>query len=166
MQTAYQNGGTFIVILIKILNDYYLFYLVLAGNNELFRVSPFFFFVSIGLSICQSACVSVDLFTNTLTFLKTHNYWLAQIVRVSLASGLEFKMCRLHIKMLRNFSKKIKGDALVPGFGTKQPLQQFKFLLLFWLLFVLSCTSCWLAAMISLGWHYPHLVDSTDTHCL
>ena len=71
MQTAYQNGGTFIVILIKILNDYYLFYLVLAGNNELFRVSPFFFFVSIGLSICQSACVSVDLFTNTLTFLKT-----------------------------------------------------------------------------------------------
>ena len=115
---------------LKFLMIIILFYLVLAGSNELFRVSPFFFFVSIGLSICQSACVSVDLFTNTLTFLKTHNYWLAQLVRVSLDSGLEFKMCRLHIKILRNSSKKIKGNALVSGFGTKQPLQQFKFLLL------------------------------------
>ena len=33
-------GRILIVILIEILNDYYLFYHVLAGNNESFRVTP------------------------------------------------------------------------------------------------------------------------------
>ena len=33
-------GGILVVILIEILNDYYLFYLVLAGNNESFSLTP------------------------------------------------------------------------------------------------------------------------------
>ena len=39
---AYESyaGGILIVILSEVLNDYYLFYLVLAGNNEPFRVTP------------------------------------------------------------------------------------------------------------------------------
>ena len=39
---AYESyaGGILIVILIEIRNGYYLFYLVLAGNNERFRVTP------------------------------------------------------------------------------------------------------------------------------
>ena len=97
-----------------------------------FRFS--FLFVSICLSMCQSVCVSVHLFRINLKFLKTHNYWLAQLLHVSLVSGLELKMCRMHIKMIRNSSQIPWGLALVSGFGTKQPLQQLKFLLLLWLL--------------------------------
>ena len=39
---AYESyaGGILIVILIKILNDYYFFYLAVASNNEPFRVTP------------------------------------------------------------------------------------------------------------------------------
>ena len=39
---AYESyaGGILIVFLIEILNDYCLFYLVLAGNNDPFRVTP------------------------------------------------------------------------------------------------------------------------------
>ena len=110
---------------------FFLFYIKLAGNNEPCRVTPlhlvdntdtqylgdqhwqqcwffrfFFLFVSICLSMCQSVCVSVYLFTINLKFLKTHNYWLAQLVYVSQVSGLELKKGRLHIKMLGNSSKK------------------------------------------------------------
>ena len=114
------TDGILIVILIEILNDY-LFYLALGGNNKPFRVTHstssgkyrysvsgrptlttvlvfqsffLFFCVSISLSLCQSLCVSVDLFTVTLKFLN-----------VSLVPGLEFKKCRVLIKMLRNSSK-------------------------------------------------------------
>ena len=39
---AYESyaGGILIVILIEVLNDYYLLYLVLAGSNKPFRVTP------------------------------------------------------------------------------------------------------------------------------
>ena len=39
---AYESyaGGILVVILIEIFNDYYLFYFLLAGNNEPFRVTP------------------------------------------------------------------------------------------------------------------------------
>ena len=80
--------------------------------------SLFFFFVSICLSMCQSVCVSVHLFTVTVNFLN-----------VSLVSGLEFKKCRLLIKMLRTLPK-IIGEVLVTGLGRRQPFQQLKFLLL------------------------------------
>ena len=33
-------GGILVVILIEILNDYYFFYLTVAGNNEPYRVTP------------------------------------------------------------------------------------------------------------------------------
>ena len=65
-----------------------------------------FFFVSICLSMCQSVCVSVHLFRINLKFFKTHNYWLAQLLHVSLVSEIELKTCRMHITMLRNSSKK------------------------------------------------------------
>ena len=114
---AYENyaDGILIVILIEILNDYYLFYLVVAGNNEPFRVTQIFcfFFLSICLSMCQPDCVSVHLFTINLKFLKTHNYWLGQLVYVSLVSGLELKNCWLLIKMLKNPSKNHVGGISV-----------------------------------------------------
>ena len=94
----------------------------------------FSFLVCICLSICQSVCVSVHLITIILKFLKTYNYYLAQLVYVSLVSGRELRQCKLYIKMLRNSSKKIMGEALLSGFGTKQPLSQLKFLFLLWLL--------------------------------
>ena len=59
--------------------------------------------------MCQSVCVSVDLLRINLKFLNIHNYWLAQLLYVSLVSGLELKTCRMHIKMLRNSSKKSWG---------------------------------------------------------
>ena len=39
---AYESyvGGILIVILIEVLNDYYLLYLVLVGSNKPFRVTP------------------------------------------------------------------------------------------------------------------------------
>ena len=88
------------------------------------------FFLSICLSLCQSVCVSVHLLTINLKFLKTHNYWLPQLLYMSLVSGLELKNCKLCIKMLRNFSKKNKQKAIVLGFGSKQPLQQHLLVLL------------------------------------
>ena len=48
--------------------------------------------------MCQSLCVSVHLLTVTL-----------KILNVSLVPGLEFKKCRLFIKMLRNSSKNYGG---------------------------------------------------------
>ena len=84
---AYESyvGGTLIVILIEVLNDYYLLYPVLAGSNKPFRVTSFtsnisytysvsgkqtlttvlvfldFFLFCVHLFVCQS--VSVHLFT-------------------------------------------------------------------------------------------------------
>ena len=42
MALAYEGyaGRILIVILIEIRNDYYLFFVVLAGNKEPFRVTP------------------------------------------------------------------------------------------------------------------------------
>ena len=39
---AYENyaGGILIAILIEIFNDYYLFYFLLVGNNEPYRMTP------------------------------------------------------------------------------------------------------------------------------
>ena len=54
-------------------------------------------FASICLSMCQSVCVSVHLFRINLKFFKTHNYWLAQLLYVSLFPGLELKTSRMHI---------------------------------------------------------------------
>ena len=69
-----------------------------------------FLFVVIYLCMCQSVCMSERLFTINLKFLKTHNCWLAQLVYVSLVAGLEFKKCKLDIKMLRNsFKKSVEG---------------------------------------------------------
>ena len=68
-----------------------------------------FFSVSICLSMCQSVCVSVHHFKINLKFLKTHSYWLAQLLHVSLVLGLELKICRMHIM----------GEVLLSGFGTK-----------------------------------------------
>ena len=85
----------------------------------------FLFFLSICLSRCKSLCsLSVHLFTINLKFSTTHNYWLAQLVYMSLVSGLELKNCKLRIKMLRNSSKKSKWETIVLGFGSKQRLQQ------------------------------------------
>ena len=47
--------------------------------------------------------MSLHLFRINLKFLKTLNYWLAQILHVGLVSPLELKTCRMHIKMLRNY---------------------------------------------------------------
>ena len=80
-----------------------------------FRFS--FFFVSICLSMCHSVCVSLHLFRINLKFLKTHNYWLAQLLYASLVSGLELKTCRMHIKMLRNSSKKSWERYYCQGLG-------------------------------------------------
>ena len=87
-----------------------------------FRV--FFFFLSTCLSLYQSVCVSVHLFTINLEFLKTHNYWLAQLVYMTLVSGLELKNCKMPNKILKNSSKKTKWEAKLLGFGSKQPPQQ------------------------------------------
>ena len=105
--------------------------------------------------MCQSICVSVDLFTINLKFLTTHIYWLAQLFYLSLVSGLEFKNCKLRVENThlikldqsitpidaypytkkylhasrksyskKNSPKKNKWEAIVLGFGSKQPLQQ------------------------------------------
>ena len=50
-----------------------------------------------------------------LEFLKTHSYWLAQLVYVSLVSGLELKTCKMNIKMLRSSSKKSWGRHYCQG---------------------------------------------------
>ena len=106
---AYESyaRGVLIVILIEILNDYYLFYLVLAGNNEPLRWHPphlmyntdtqylggqhlqqcrFFIFFSI---CCRCFCLSVCVctFVCNLKFLKTHNYWLARLYMRALIQG-------------------------------------------------------------------------------
>ena len=65
--------------------------------------------VSVCLSMFQLVCVFVRLFTINLKFLKSHNYWLVQLVYVSLNSGLELKKFNLYIKMFRNFSEKSGG---------------------------------------------------------
>ena len=65
-----------------------------------------FFFVSICLRMCQSVFVSVHLFRINLKFLKTHKYWLAQLLYLSLVSGLLLETWRMHLKMLRSSSKK------------------------------------------------------------
>ena len=83
--------------------------------------------------LCVSQSLSVRLFKINLKFLKTCNYWLVQLMYVSLVSGLELKACRFISKCLRILSK-IHGRALVSGFRTKQRLQQLKFLLFLWLL--------------------------------
>ena len=48
--------------------------------------------------MCQSVCVSVNLFTINLKFLTTHNYWLTQIFYMTLVSGLEFKKGKLRVE--------------------------------------------------------------------
>ena len=80
-----------------------------------FRFS--FFFVSICLSMCQSVCVSVHLFRINLRFSKPDNYWLAQLLNVSLVSWLELKSNIMHVKMLRNSSKKSWGRHYCHGLG-------------------------------------------------
>ena len=87
----------------------------------------FSFFVSVCLYMFQLVCVFVCIFTINLKFLKTHNYWLVQLVYVSLDSGLELKKWKLCIKTFRKFPKKSwggGGGGFVLGFGSKQPLQQ------------------------------------------
>ena len=64
------------------------------------------FLFCVYLCLCQSVGVSVHLFRNNLKFLKIRNCWLAQLLYVSLVSALELKTCRMHIRMLRNSSKK------------------------------------------------------------
>ena len=147
------TDGIRIAILIQILNDVS-FYIALADNNKPFRVTVsgepaltivlvfrFFFLFSVHrfVHVSVSLCVCASGYSYSQVF-KTHKYWPAQLLHVSLVPGLEFKKCRLLIKMLRNFSKN-HGEVLVTGFGREQPPQQPKFLLLLWLLFVLLYTS-------------------------
>ena len=129
---AYESyAGKFLLLfLLKFLG--LLFHLVLPGNNEAFRVTSStsswyyrysvsgpqhwqqclcfrfsFFFYSICFSVYQSVSLFVHLlFRINLKFLKPHNYWLFQLLYGSLAPELEWKTCRMHLKMLRNFSKK------------------------------------------------------------
>ena len=68
--------------------------------------------VSVCLSMFQLVCVFVCLFTINLKFLKSHNYWLVQLVYVSLNSGPELKNFKLCIKMFRNFSEKSVGGGI------------------------------------------------------
>ena len=70
-----------------------------------FRFLFFFFFVSICLSMCQSVSVSVHLFTFNLKFLKTHNYWLAQLLNMSLVPRLELKSAGCLSKYLATLPK-------------------------------------------------------------
>ena len=70
----------------------------------------FSFFVSVCLYMFQLVCVFVCIFTINLKFLKTHNYWLVQLVYVSLDSGLELKKWKLCIKTFRKFPKKSWGE--------------------------------------------------------
>ena len=58
----------------------------------------FLFFLSICLSLYQSVCVSMHLFKINLKFLTTHDYWLAQLLYMSLVSGLELKTCKLRVE--------------------------------------------------------------------
>ena len=65
----------------------------------------FFLWVHLFFYVCHSVCVFVHLFRINLKFLKTHNYWLGQVLYVSFVSGLELKSCGMYIKMLKNSSK-------------------------------------------------------------
>ena len=75
----------------------------------------FLFFLSICLSL--SVCVSMHLFTINLNFLKPHNSWLAQLVYVSLVSGLKLKNYKLRIKCLGILPKKTSGRLQCQGLG-------------------------------------------------
>ena len=86
-------------------------------------------FASICLPMCHSVCVSVHLFRINLKFLKTHNYWIAQLLYVSLFPGLELKLPECTYQDAEEFFQKIMGEALVSGFGTKQPLSQLNILI-------------------------------------
>ena len=67
----------------------------------------FFVFLCPSVYLCVSQSIlSVHLFRSNLKFLKTRNYWQAQLLHVSHVSRLELKTCRIHIKMVRNSSKK------------------------------------------------------------
>ena len=70
-------------------------------NNVGFLDFFSFFWPSVYLCVSQSVWLYV--FTIHLKFLKTHNYWLAQLVYISFEFRARIKM---HIKMFRNFSKK------------------------------------------------------------
>ena len=87
----------------------------------------FSFFVSVCLYMFQLVCVFVCIFTINLKFLKTHNYWLVQLVYVSLDSGLELKKWKLCIKTFRKFPKKSwgggEGDLCYPIWLWTTPLK-------------------------------------------
>ena len=76
----------------------------------------FFFFLCPSVCLCVNQSVWLYVFTIHLKFLKTHNYWLAQLVYVS----FEFKAkVKMHIKMLRNFPKKSEGRYWFQDLGQK-----------------------------------------------
>lgn len=55
--------------------------------------------------------MSLHLFTIIIKYLKSHyKYRIAHLVYANLISGTEFKKGKLHIKMPRNFSKKLGKD--------------------------------------------------------
>ena len=121
--------------------------LIICGTSidNSFDVLDFFFFiVFLCFSMCQSVCVSVHLFIIHLKFLKTCKYWIAQLVYVSLVSGLELKKCRLNIKM---------GDFFL--------LFLLKLLIITFLFYLVIA-----ATRSPLGWHTPHVVDNKDTQYL
>ena len=66
--------------------------------------------------MCQSVCVTVDLYNSSQVF-ETHNYWLAQLIYVSFEFGARVKM---HIKMFRNFPKKSEGRFWFQDLGQKR----------------------------------------------
>ena len=117
--------------------DYCLFYLILTGNNEPFRVTPstasgwysysvsggpalttvlvfeiFSYFVSICLSMCQSVCLNICLqLISSFWKLATIN-WLVYICEPGFRARIKSEDC-VCIRILRNYSEKSGGGISV-----------------------------------------------------
>ena len=76
----------------------------------------FFSFLCPFVCLCVSQSVWLYVFIIHLKFLKTHNYWLAQLVYVRFQFTDTVKM---NIKMFRNFPKKSEGRHWFQNLGQK-----------------------------------------------
>ena len=95
-------------------------------------------FLCSSVCLCVSLSVNLQFFTIHPKFLKTHNYWLAQLVYVSFEFRVRVKM---HIKIFSNFPKKSRGRYWFQDLGQKRLFINNQHLLILLDLCVVLCGS-------------------------
>ena len=122
-----------------------MFYLILAGNNKPFRVTPcayngyyrysitrgpalktvllFFYFVSICLSLCRSVCLYICLQLTSNFWKVATTYWFVYISERGFRARIKKLKAGCLLECLGILLKN-QEKTLVSGFGSEQPLQQ------------------------------------------